>query len=97
MKQRIHQVATDLHKSNREVLAVLEKLGFKGKLHHSSTVDDEWIARIRMELEPGAKLQEKLRAKAAAEALPKQEPTPAPKKKAPVHKPKSEQIGRAHV
>ena len=90
MKQRIHQVAADLHKSNKDVLAVLEKLGFVGKLHHSSTVDDEWIAKIRMELEPGAKLQEVLRAKAAAEALPKTEPPPPPKKKAPAHKPKAE-------
>lgn len=92
MKQRIHQVATDLHKSNKDVLAVLEKLGFVGKLHHSSTVDDEWIAKIRMELEPGAKLQEVLRAKAAAEALPKTEPPPPPKKKASAHKAKAEPL-----
>ncbi len=95
MKQRIHQVATDLHKSNKDVLAVLEKLGFEGKLHHSSTVDDAWITKIRMELEPGAKLQEALRARAAAKAQPK--PQPAPKKKAPASKPKPEPVVKRAV
>ena len=65
MKVRIYQIAKDLERSTREVLAALEELGVHGKTT-SSSVEEELIPRIRQRLS-GAPV-----AKAAAE------PAPAP-------------------
>src|SRR5436309_1305975 len=52
MKVRVHQVAKDLNRPTKDVLAALEKLGVEGK-HHTSSIEEELIPRIKKELQGG--------------------------------------------
>ena len=49
MKVRIHQVAKDLDKSTKEILAALQELGVKG-LYHTSSVDEDLVPKIKKHL-----------------------------------------------
>ena len=53
-KVRIHQIAKDFDRPAKEIIAVLEKLGVEGK-HHTSSIEEEWIPKIRKYLQPYAK------------------------------------------
>ena len=57
MKVRIYQVAKEMNRTATEILAVLEKLGIEGK-HHTSSIDEDLVPKIRRYLEPYAKRPE---------------------------------------
>jgi translation initiation factor IF-2 len=57
MKVRVYQVAKDMDRSAHEIIAVLEKLGIEGK-HHTSSIEEELVPKIRRYLEPYAKRAE---------------------------------------
>ncbi len=54
MKVRVYQIAKEMNRSAHEIIAVLEKLGVEGK-HHTSSIEDELVPKIRRYLEPYAK------------------------------------------
>jgi translation initiation factor IF-2 len=79
-KIRIYELAKKLHKSNKEILDELLKIGVEGKTH-SSTIEDAIAARITKILSSPAPAKEK----PAAEAPPEKEAAkihPAPSKNA---------------
>ena len=49
MKVRVHQIAKDLNRPTKDILAVLEKLGVEAK-HHTSSIEEELIPKIKKEL-----------------------------------------------
>ncbi|MCI0415143.1 translation initiation factor IF-2 [bacterium] len=57
MKLRVYQIAKEMNRSAHEIIAVLEKLGIEGK-HHTSSIEDELVPKIRRYLEPYAKRAE---------------------------------------
>jgi translation initiation factor IF-2 len=100
MKVRIHQVAKDLNRPTKDVLVALEKLGVEGKTHTSS-IEEEWIPKIRKELkmESGAGSAEVLRAaapKSPASAPVAAAPEPA-HKRAPAAHPHKKPARETHV
>ena len=54
MKVRVYQIAKEMNRSAQEIIAVLDKLGHEGK-HHTSSIDDELVPKIKRYLEPYAK------------------------------------------
>ena len=54
MKVRVYQIAKEMNRSAQEIISVLEKLGIEGK-HHTSSIEDELVPKIRRYLEPYAK------------------------------------------
>jgi len=52
MKIRVHQIAKELDKSNKEVLAVLQEMGVEAKTHTSS-VEEGLVPQIKKRLEAG--------------------------------------------
>ena len=54
MKVRVYQIAKEMNRSAQEIIAVLEKLGIEGK-HHTSSIEEELVPKIRRYLEPYAK------------------------------------------
>jgi translation initiation factor IF-2 len=57
MKVRVYQVAKEMNRTATEILAVLEKLGIEGK-HHTSSIDEDLVPKVRRYLEPYAKRPE---------------------------------------
>jgi len=57
MKVRVYQVAKEMNRTATEIIAVLEKLGVDGK-HHTSSIEEELVPKIRRYLEPYAKRAE---------------------------------------
>jgi translation initiation factor IF-2 len=57
MKVRVYQIAKEMNRTATEIIAVLEKLGIQGK-HHTSSIDDDLVPKIRRYLEPYAKRAE---------------------------------------
>ena len=57
MKVRVYQIAKEMDRSASEIIAVLEKLGIEGK-HHTSSIDEDLVPKIRRYLEPYAKRAE---------------------------------------
>ena len=57
MKVRVYQIAKEMKRTATEIIAVLEKLGVQGK-HHTSSIDDDLVPKIRRYLEPYAKRAE---------------------------------------
>jgi len=57
MKVRVYQIAKEMNRSAHEIISVLEKLGIEGK-HHTSSIEDELVPKIRRYLEPYAKRAE---------------------------------------
>jgi translation initiation factor IF-2 len=57
MKVRVYQIAKEMDRSASEIISVLEKLGIEGK-HHTSSIEEELVPKIRRYLEPYAKRAE---------------------------------------
>jgi translation initiation factor IF-2 len=84
---RVYDLAKKLGKSNKDVIAALEKIGVKEK-KHSSSLDEETAAKVQKALKPptARKKTKGVAAKPAAEkkaekkkAVPKAKPKPAGK------------------
>ena len=54
MKVRVYQIAKEMNRHASEIIAVLEKLGIEGK-HHTSSIEEDLVPKIRRYLEPYAK------------------------------------------
>jgi translation initiation factor IF-2 len=54
MKVRVYQIAKEMDRPAAEIIAVLEKLGIEGK-HHTSSIEEDLVPKIRRYLEPYAK------------------------------------------
>jgi translation initiation factor IF-2 len=74
---RVYDLAKKIGKSNKDVLAALEKIGIKGK-KHSSSIDEETATKVRKALKQPAPKKEK-----GAAAKPAPEKKKAEKKKQP--------------
>ena len=81
MKVRIYQIAKDLERSTREILAALEALDVHGKTT-SSSIEEELIPRIKARLAGGAKAAA---AEPAPAAVKHEEKPKAQEKHAPAH------------
>ena len=57
MKVRVYQIAKEMNRSAQEIISVLEKLGVEGK-HHTSSIEEDLVPKIRRYLEPYAKRAE---------------------------------------
>src|SRR4030095_2686292 len=57
MKVRVYQIAKEMNRTATEIISVLEKLGIQGK-HHTSSIDEDLVPKIRRYLEPYAKRAE---------------------------------------
>jgi translation initiation factor IF-2 len=64
-KVRIHQIAKDLNKSTKEIIAALEKMGVTGK-HHTSTIEEELVDKIKKHFHRGSTAAAPPKRKAAA-------------------------------
>ncbi len=56
-KVRVYQIAKEMNRTAHEIIVVLEKLGIDGK-HHTSSIDDDLVPKIKRYLEPYAKRPE---------------------------------------